>query len=182
MDRWCPGGYKGGPMPIDTTHPPSHPRSDSAQTASGSQFSDLGRVRRLREVSRTPPTAIVGFWGCNSVFLFGFRLERGLNGQDGRQGPHSNSTRSGAAKRRLRRSSTATLAWSIRRRCGGWATRRPPRRSRKRCFACSRARPANSRRTRRWRDGFIRRWVSPPPGIGAPNRAAVTANSKPPPL
>ena len=44
-------------MAIDTTHPPSHPRSDSAQTARGSQFSDLRRVRRLRGVSGHPPAA-----------------------------------------------------------------------------------------------------------------------------
>jgi hypothetical protein len=45
-------------MPINPTDPPSHVLPEGVQTACDSQFSDLARVRRLRQVSEYHPSRL----------------------------------------------------------------------------------------------------------------------------
>jgi hypothetical protein len=49
---------KGGPMPINPMDSPSHVLPEAVQTACDSQFSDLARVRRLRQVSEYHPSRL----------------------------------------------------------------------------------------------------------------------------
>jgi hypothetical protein len=51
---------------LKTHHPPSHVLSEGVKTACGSQFSDLGRVRRLAGDTRTPPNRQKLFYGSSN--------------------------------------------------------------------------------------------------------------------
>ena len=88
------------------------------------------------------------------------------------------NSRNAAPTRRSRRSCSVTPIWSIPQPSGSFAIRTCRKKSRKRCFACSRVRPVVCATERRWSDGSIGRRALRPPTFCGPNAGAGSANER----